>query len=87
MYSAHTILVNPSGLQALPAALLVRVASEYQSGILLRKQKTQVDAKSLLGVLSLMARCGEEIFIQAEGEDEKLAVEALIQLIKEGLSS
>ncbi|MDR6225758.1 HPr family phosphocarrier protein [Desmospora profundinema] len=72
---------NQTGLHARPAALLVKEAGRYASQVYIAKGDKQADAKSLLGVMSLSIRGGEEIAIRAEGDDEKEAVQALAQWI------
>ncbi|OYD06901.1 HPr family phosphocarrier protein [Paludifilum halophilum] len=76
---------NKSGLHARPAALLVKEAGNYTSNIQLVKEDKQADAKSLLGVMSLSVRKGDEIAIRAEGEDEDQAAQQLRDLIESGL--
>ncbi|AUS09876.1 HPr family phosphocarrier protein [Laceyella sacchari] len=74
-------ITNASGLHARPAALLVKEASAFKSVIKLVKNGKEVDAKSLLGVMSLAAKQNDEITIRAEGEDAEAAVNKLAEII------
>lgn len=82
MYSQKVIITNPTGLHARPASLFVKTANKFNSKITLKKQDKEVDAKSIIGLLSLGVSKGSEVTIMAEGEDEKTAVDALIDLVK-----
>ncbi len=79
---------NQSGLHARPAALFVRTAGEFRSGISIRNAthgSGQVDAKSILGVLGLGVSRGHEIELEADGDDAAAALAALAQLIADGV--
>ena len=65
----------PSGLEARPVALLVQVASQYESKIHVEVEKKRVNAKSIMGMMTLGLEAGEEILVEAEGSDEKAAIE------------
>ncbi|MBN2910353.1 HPr family phosphocarrier protein [Polycladomyces sp. WAk] len=73
---------HPSGLHARPASLLVQEASKFESKITLVKAEKEVDAKSLLGVMSLAVKQGDEITIRAEGADAEQAVSALVDRLE-----
>ncbi|BCU83044.1 phosphocarrier protein HPr [Polycladomyces abyssicola] len=73
---------HPSGLHARPASLLVQEASKFQSKITLVKAGKEVDAKSLLGVMSLAVKQGDEITVRAEGADAEQAVSALVERLE-----
>lgn len=72
-----------NGLEARPAALFVQIASKYESHIAVIVNEKQVNAKSIMGMMSLGTIKGQEIEIKAEGEDEKEAVEALVKFLSE----
>jgi len=74
-------ITNPSGLHARPAAMFVQTAGKFTSNIWIKKGERQVDAKSIMGLMSLAVAQGEEIEISADGEDEKLAVNELVDLV------
>ncbi len=73
-----------SGLEARPVALFVQVASQFQSSIYVALQNKKVNAKSIMGMMSLGVLEGEEIIITAEGPDESEAIEKLEQYLTEG---
>ena len=76
-------LTNKVGLHARPAALFVQTAKKFKSNIMVKKDDKEVDAKSILGVLSLGAECGSVITIKVNGEDADEALKALVKLIND----
>ncbi len=72
---------NKFGLHARPASLLVKLATSFQSEIQLVKEDTEVNAKSILGVMMLAAGPGNLVTIVADGSDEEEAVKAISALI------
>ncbi len=83
MVEATVKLLNKVGLHARPASLFVQTARKFKSAIKVRKAGVDrvVDAKSILGVLSLGAEMGDVITITAEGDDAELAVKTLVDLV------
>lgn len=81
----QAIITNKTGLHARPAANFVKTASKYKCDIRIEKGSNRVNAKSIIGVMSLGASQGTEVKIIAEGEDEKQALDALIELIENSL--
>ena len=81
MYSKEVLVCNQVGLHARPATFFIQKANEFKSGIWVEKDDRRVNAKSLLGVLSLGITRGATITILAEGPDEEQAVNALVDLI------
>ncbi|MNV11771.1 HPr-like protein Crh [compost metagenome] len=69
------------GLHSRPAAVFVQEASKYLSDIKIIKKEATIDAKSVLGVMSLSVKHGEEITIEASGQDAEKAVESLKALV------
>ncbi len=65
----------PTGLEARPVALLVQVASQYESSIYIECEDKKVNAKSIMGMMSLGLAAGEEVTVSANGEDEAAAIE------------
>ena len=63
-----------SGLEARPAAMLVQVASQYESSIYVESEEKRVNAKSIMGMMTLDLPVGEQVIVMAEGEDEEKAV-------------
>jgi phosphocarrier protein len=82
MIAGNVRIVNKLGLHARAASRLVNCASGYASEIRLVKGTRAVNAKSIMGVLTLAAAKGSELLIEAEGADQKQALEALTTLIE-----
>lgn len=64
-----------NGLEARPVALLVQEASKYESKIYMGSEDKKVNAKSIMGMMTLGLNNGEELIVTAEGDDEELAVD------------
>lgn len=77
-------ITNPIGLHARPAAIFVQTAGKFTSNIWLIKENKKVNAKSIMGLMSLAIPKGTTVVIGAEGEDEDLAVNELVELIQSG---
>ena len=75
---------NRAGLHTRPAAMLVKLSSKYDSDIYLIKDGFTINAKSIIGVMTLAAEFGSKLVIRAEGFDSKEAVESMAQLFDEG---
>lgn len=75
---------NQVGLHARPATFFIKKANEFESAIWVEKDNRKVNAKSLLGVLSLGIIGGNPITIIADGVDERQALDALVGLIESG---
>ena len=86
MYMKEAVVNNQVGLHARPATFFIQKANEYKSSIWVEKDERRVNAKSLLGVLSLGIVKGTAINLIADGADEKEAVEALVELITSNFS-
>ncbi len=84
MFVKDVMVENQVGLHARPATFFIQRANEYKSSIWVEKEERRVNAKSLLGVLSLGIVGGTPIRIIADGSDEQQAVEGLIKLINSG---
>ena len=65
----------PSGLDARPVALLVQVASQYESSIYVESGNKKINAKSIMGMMTLGLNQGEEIKVLVDGSDEETAME------------
>ncbi|KZE64377.1 phosphocarrier protein Chr [Fictibacillus phosphorivorans] len=66
-----------SGLQARPAALFVQEANRYTSDVFVEKEGKKVNAKSIMGIMSLAVGSGAELVLAVDGPDENEAIEAL----------
>lgn len=82
MYEKTVVVKNKTGLHARPAAMFVQTANKFKSEIFIEKEGKKVNAKSIMGVMSLAVSQGTTIAISAQGEDEKEAVEALVELVE-----
>lgn len=75
MIKKNITIQLPSGLEARPVALLVQVASQYESQIHVEVQDKRVNAKSIMGMMTLGLEAGEKITVEADGSDEIAAME------------
>ena len=81
MFVKEVTVENQVGLHARPATFFIQKANEFKSGIWVEKDERRVNAKSLLGVLSLGITKGTTITLLADGSDEKEAIAALSELV------
>ena len=86
MFVREVTVQNHVGLHARPATFFIQKANEFKSSVWVEKEERRVNAKSLLGVLSLGIIGGTHIKIIADGSDEQAAVEALVKLIESGFT-
>jgi len=84
MYSRRVVVQNKTGLHARPASDFVSMAKKFKSQITIKsiEADVEVDAKSIVLLISLGAGKGTEVEITAKGEDEKEAVDSLVALIE-----
>jgi catabolite repression HPr-like protein len=69
------IVINiPNGLEARPVAQLVQVASQFESSIHVECEDKKINAKSIMGMMSLGLASGDKVFVSADGSDEKEAI-------------
>ena len=81
MYVKEVLVQNKAGLHARPATFFIQKANEFKATIWVEKEERRVNAKSLLGVLSLGITKGTTITLNAEGADEEQALQELEALI------
>ena len=86
MCAKEVLVQNQVGLHARPATFFIQKANEFKSSIWVEKEERRVNAKSLLGVLSLGIVGGVTIRITADGSDEQEAVDALVDLVNSGFA-
>ena len=84
MITREVVITNTIGLHARPATFFIQKANGYKSTIWVEKEDRKVNAKSLLGVLSLGIAQGMSIKLIAEGSDESEALDGLQELIQSG---
>ena len=86
MFVKDVMVQNQVGLHARPATFFIKKANEFKSSIWIEKEERRVNAKSLLGILSLGIVGGTQIRIIADGADEQEAVTALTELVDSGFA-
>ena len=86
MFVKDVPVQNQVGLHARPATFFIQKANEFRSSIWIEKEERRVNAKSLLGILSLGIIGGTQIKVIADGSDEQAAVNALVDLVESGFS-
>jgi len=86
MVSRNVTVKNTQGLHARPATFFIQKANSYKCSIWVEKGDRRVNAKSLLGVLSLAVTKGMEITLLADGADENSALAGLAELLETGLT-
>ena len=82
MKEEKVVVKNRAGIHARPAALIVQTAGKFKSKILFKKENEEINAKSIMGILTLGAAYNTEIMVCAEGPDENDAVAALARLFE-----
>ncbi len=82
MYLKDVTVKNQVGLHARPATFFIQKANEFKSSVWVEKEERRVNAKSLLGVLSMGIVGGTNIRIIADGVDEQAAVDSLVKLVE-----
>lgn len=82
MISEMITITNDTGLHARPASVFVSTAAKFKSELMLQKGDKQINAKSIMGVLSLGITKGTEIMISAQGSDEEEALRTLVELAR-----
>lgn len=85
MVRQKVVIKNPTGLHLRPAGILCKEAMQYKSMITFTFRGNSANAKSVLSVLGACVKCGDEIELACEGEDEQEALAALINAIESGL--
>ena len=85
MVSQTVFIKNPTGLHLRPAGILCKEAMRYRSLITFTCRESTANAKSVLSVLGACVKCGDEVVLICEGEDEQEALEALVAAVESGL--
>ncbi len=75
-------ITNRAGIHARPAAMIVQTANKYKAKIFLEKETTRINAKSIMGIITLGAGFNSHIKIMADGDDESEAVQAIALLFE-----
>ncbi len=85
MYTERTVVKCASGLHNRQATYFIQKANDFKSSIWIEADERKINAKSLLGVLSMAVVTGTEVTISAEGPDEEEAVKTLTGMLEEDL--
>lgn len=85
MISKNLTVVNPSGLHLRPAGVLSQTAMKFKSDITIVSGEKKIVAKSVLNVMAAGIKCGTEITLICDGEDEEEAMKTVSQSIESGL--
>ncbi len=85
MVSQRVVIKNPTGLHLRPAGILCKEAMKFKSLITFSFRESTANAKSVLSVLGACVKCGDEIELVCDGDDEAEALQALINAVDSGL--
>ncbi|HNT59407.1 MAG: HPr family phosphocarrier protein [Rectinema sp.] len=86
MVELETTIKNRAGIHARPSALIAQTAIKFASRIYLEKEGNRINAKSIMGIITLAASFGAKIKIIADGADEQEAVKAIAELFESGFN-
>ena len=86
MTQRDVTITNNIGLHARPATFFIQKANSFKSSIWIEKDDRKVNAKSLLGVLSMGIAKGMTVTLVADGQDENVALDALVELVNTGFA-
>lgn len=82
MIEKTVVVKRKTGLQARPAALFVQEANRFQSDVFIEKDGKRVNAKSIMGIMSLAINANKEVTLSVDGNDEETAMESLVAFIE-----
>ena len=82
MIEKTLIVINRAGIHARPSAMLVQTTKNFKSNIFIEKNNDRINAKSIMGIITLGAAYGTELKIIADGEDEEAAVDIITRLFE-----
>ncbi len=82
MITKQVVIANRAGIHARPAAMIVKVANKFKSDITLAKDDDEINAKSIMGIITLAATYQAVLTLKADGEDEAEAVEAISKIFE-----
>jgi phosphocarrier protein len=84
MIEKMTTIKNRAGIHARPAALVVQTVKDFNCSVYIEKDTDQINAKSIMGLLTLGASYGTKLKLITDGKDEEAAMEALLNLFESG---
>jgi phosphocarrier protein HPr len=82
MIERKVTVTNRAGIHARPAAMIVQTASRFESKVMLGKDNEEINAKSIMGIITLGAGYDTELTMRVEGSDEQEAADALASLFE-----
>jgi len=82
MTEKNVTVINRAGIHARPSAILVQTTKNFKSNIYIEKNRDRINAKSIMGIITLGASYGTELKVIAEGEDEEAAVDSIVRLFE-----
>ena len=82
MITREVTVTNPAGIHTRPASMIVRTASKFDADIFIQKDHYEINGKSVIGVMTLAAEQGATLTLIVDGDDEKAAADALVQLFE-----
>lgn len=85
MVSKHTKIINPMGLHMRPAGMFAREMMKFSCDVSLIIQDREINAKSIMNLMAACIKCGSELEVRCNGEDEQAALDKAIELIEGGL--
>ena len=85
MVSEKVTVINPQGMHMRPAQLFVNTLSAYTCDVTILFGKNKINARSIMNLMAACIKCGSEIEIQCDGEQEAQALKAAVVLVKSGL--
>lgn len=81
MVQSDTTIINKLGLHARASGVLTQTATQFKSDVFITRNGRRVNAKSIMGVMMLAAGIGSTVTIEADGEDEQAALDAVLAVI------
>lgn len=85
MKEFHYVIKDAQGIHARPAGMFVKEAAAFPCSVTVEKDGKAVDAKRILGVMGLGVKCGQEIILRADGDQEEEAIAKLSSFLEENL--
>lgn len=85
MREIQYVIKDAQGIHARPAGMFVKEAAAFPCKVTIAKDGREVDAKRILGVMGLGVKCGQEITLKTDGENEDEAIEKLGKFLEENL--
>ncbi len=85
MVSKQTKIVNPMGMHMRPAGMFAQEMMKFKCDVSLVFKDKEVNAKSIMNLMAACIKCGSELEVRCNGEDEQAALDKAIQLIESGL--